>query len=136
MSKLVSLSEAASIAIHGTILIARALNPISVTQIAEMTGTSKHHVAKVMQRLAKDGYISSQRGPSGGFTLNKPADEISFLNLYEAIEGKLEIPECPMDKKVCPFEKCIMDNVMNRMTNEFKEYLNLQLISDYIRRIS
>ena len=136
MSKLVSLSEAASIAIHGMILIAGAGESLSVTQIAEMTGTSKHHVAKVMQRLAKEGYISSQRGPSGGFTLIKLPEEISFLDIYEAIEGKIEIHDCPMDKKVCPFDKCIMDNVMNRMTREFKEYLNVQLISDYIKKTS
>ena len=136
MSKLVSLSEAASIAIHGIILIAGAVESLSVTQIAEMTGTSRHHVAKVMQRLAKEGYISSQRGPSGGFTLNKAPDEISFLNLYEALEGKIEIPECPMEKEVCPFDKCIMNNVINKMTLEFKEYLNVQRISDYIKRIS
>ena len=132
MSRLVSLSEAASIAIHGIILIARTKIPLNVIHISELTGTSRHHVAKVMQRLAKEGYISSQRGPSGGFMLNKPADKISFLDIYEAIEGKLEIPSCPMDKKVCPFNKCIMDNIMTRMTVEFSQYLREQMVADYL----
>jgi len=131
MSKIITLSEAASIAIHGIILIARSDKPLSVTEISEMTGTSKHHVAKVMQRLSKDGFISSLRGPSGGFSLNKPAEKISFLNIFEAIEGKLKIPVCPMNKKICPFEKCIFGNVMNKITEEFKQYLEKQLLSDY-----
>ena len=132
MSRLVSLSEAASIAIHGIILIARSKVPLNVVHIAELTGTSRHHVAKVMQRLGKDGFINSQRGPAGGFMLNKPAGKITFLDIYQAIEGKLEIPPCPLDNKVCPFNKCIMDNVMLRMTVEFSEYLKNQKVADYL----
>lgn len=134
MSKIVSMSEAASIAIHGIILIARSTVSLNVQQISDSTGTSKHHVAKIMQRLVKEGYLSSQRGPSGGFLLLKPAQEVTFLNLYESIEGKIEISKCPMDKKVCPFDKCIMDNISNRMTLEFREYLSTQRIADYMNQ--
>ena len=133
MSKVISLSEAASIGIHGIILIAREQGSINVNKIAELTGTSRHHIAKVMQRLAKENFIASQRGPSGGFRLNKPAEEISFLDIYEAIEGKIESHKCPMDKQVCPFDKCIMNNVVSVMTDEFRDYLKNQMVSDYLR---
>jgi Rrf2 family protein len=132
LSKIVSISEAASIAIHGIILIARSSVSLNVQQIADSTGTSKHHVAKIMQRLVKEGYLSSQRGPSGGFLLMKPANKITFLHLYESIEGKIEISKCPMDKKVCPFDKCLMDNISNRMTVEFREYLSKQNLAGYL----
>ncbi len=132
MSKIVSLSEAASIAIHGIILIARSTVSLNVLQIADATGTSKHHVAKVMQRLVKESFIGSQRGPTGGFMLTADPKTLTFLQIYEAIEGKIEITKCPMDKKVCPFEKCILDNISNRMTLEFKDYLSKQLVSDYL----
>lgn len=132
MSKLVSLSEAASIAIHGMILIARSSVSLNVLQIAAATGTSKHHVAKVMQRLVKENFISSQRGPTGGFLLNIAPEKLSFLKVYEAIEGKIEVSSCPMDKKVCSFDKCILDNISNRMTLEFRDYLGKQMVSDYM----
>ena len=132
MSKIVSLSEAASIALHGIILIARSENNLNVIKIAEETGNSKHHVAKVMQRLVKDGYIESQRGPSGGFVLKKDPKDISFLEIYETIEGKIEVQDCPMNKKVCPFERCLMNNLTNKLTLEFKEYLEKQIIQDYL----
>ncbi len=133
MSKIVALSEASSIAIHGIILIARSSVSLNVIQIAEATGTSRHHVAKIMQRLVKENFISSQRGPSGGFLLNVSPEELTFLRIYEAIEGKIEVSHCPMDKKVCPFDKCIMDNISNRMTMEFKGYLEKQVVSDYLK---
>jgi Rrf2 family protein len=134
MSKIISLSEASSIAIHGIILIARSVVSLNVLQIADATGTSKHHVAKIMQRLVKENFIRSQRGPSGGFMLNVPPAQLTFLQVYEAIEGKIEISKCPMDKKVCPFDLCIMDNIANRMTMEFREYLDKQVVSAYLKK--
>jgi Rrf2 family protein len=132
MSKIVSLSEAASIALHGIILIARDKRGMNVTKIAEQTSTSKHHVAKVMQRLVKSGYLTSHRGPNGGFELKVPPEEINFLEIYENIEGKIEINTCPMDKPVCPFDKCILNNVTSKMSKEFRDYLKAQTIDQYI----
>jgi len=132
MSRIISLSEAASIGIHGIILVAKSAEPVNVIRISDLTGTSKHHVAKVMQRLVKENFVSSRRGPAGGFRMNRKAADISFLDIYEAIEGKMDMPECPMDKQVCPFNKCIMNNVMHKMTSEFHDYLEKQKISDYL----
>jgi len=133
MAKVFSLSEAASIALHGIILIAQEKEGLNVIKIAERTDTSKHHVAKVMQRLVKAGYLTSQRGPSGGFVLRKNPADIHFLEIYEAIEGPIEITECPMDKQICPFDKCIMNNVTSKMTLEFKSFLSNQTVEQYLK---
>lgn len=132
MSKVVALSEAASIALHGMILIARSPPSINVLQIAELTGASRHHVAKIMQRLAKNNYLISHRGPSGGFTLKKKPENITFLELYETIEGSIEISPCPQEKHICPFDKCILNNVTNQMTLQFREHLRKQTLDQYI----
>jgi len=132
MAKLLSLSEAASIAIHGTILVARSKKMTNVIEIAEATDTSKHHVAKIMQRLVKEGILASHRGPSGGFLLKRKPEDISFLELYEIIEGKIQITECPMDKHICPFDKCLMNNITNDLTVQFKDYLEKQTVDNYI----
>lgn len=132
MAKVFTLSEAASIALHGMILIAQEQSGLNVLKIAERTDTSKHHVAKVMQRLVKAGYLTSQRGPSGGFVLKRKPEDINFLELYEAIEGPIEVGDCPMDKQICPFDKCLMDNVTNKMTLDFKKYLQNQTVDKYL----
>lgn len=132
MAKVFSLSEAASIALHGVILIAQEKEGLNVIKIAERTDTSKHHVAKVMQRLVKAGYLTSQRGPSGGFVLRKDPKDINFLEIYEAIEGPIEVTDCPMDKQICPFDKCIMNNVTSKMTIEFRSFLSNQTIAHYL----
>jgi DNA-binding IscR family transcriptional regulator len=78
MSKIVNLSEAASIAIHGMILVFKSDKPLNVIQIAERISSSKHHVSKIMQQLVKHGYLGSIRGPAGGFFLKWTHQKLLF----------------------------------------------------------
>jgi len=133
MSKIFSLSEAGSIAIHSMVLIASSDTKLNVVKISERTGSSKHHVAKVLQRLVKDNFLTSNRGPHGGFELKRPAEEINLLEVYESIEGKVEITTCPMDNLICPFDKCILGTVVGDMTKNFKDYMTNQKLSDYLK---
>jgi Rrf2 family protein len=133
MSRILTLSEAASIAVHGMILVARSDKLVNVNQIAELTSSSRHHVAKVFQRLVKENFITSNRGPSGGFSLKVKPSEVSFLDIYEAIEGKIEITKCPLDKPICPFDKCIFKNVIKDLTLEFRKYMEEQTLDKYLK---
>lgn len=132
MAKVFSMSDAASIAIHSMVLIARAENGINAVKIAEISGFSKNHISKVLQRLVKNGLLKSLRGPSGGFTLKTDPGSITLLNIYEAIEGSLDITDCPMAYDICGFDNCIMGNVVNKMTIEFKKFLNEQNLKEYL----
>jgi Rrf2 family protein len=132
MSKIFTLSEAASIAIHGMVLIARNGEGINAVKIAEQTGLSKNHISKVLQRLVKNDLLKSVRGPLGGFTLKKKPEAISLLNIYETIEGSLDVTDCPFDYSICAFDKCLMGNVINRMTLDFRKYLSGQTLKDYL----
>jgi Rrf2 family protein len=133
-SKIVSISEAASIAIHAMVLIAQSRKDnINVGKLAELTGASKNHIAKVMQLLVRNDFVRSTRGPAGGFVLSKPASKITLLNIYEAVEGKMDIPECPFDNKICPFHKCLMNGIIHKMTDEIRAYFKALKLSDLIK---
>lgn len=131
MSRIVSLSEAGSIAIHSMVLIARAKEPINAIRIAETTGSSRHHIAKIMQRLGKEGYVKSVRGPKGGFEMKKDPSKVTLLDIYETIEGKIEQAECPVGHSICGFDKCILGNVVQKMTDDFIAYLSQYTLSDF-----
>lgn len=133
MLNFVALSEAASIALHSMVLIAKSEHRLNVIQIGEKIGSSKHHVAKVMQRLSKENLVSSNRGPSGGFVLKKLPHEIRLLDIYEAIEGKINVQNCPGNKTECPFDSCILGDLTNRLGGAFKDYLENKTLADYIR---
>ncbi len=123
MARVIQLSEAASLAIHAMVLIGKAEQIISVNKIAEVTSSSKNHLSKVMQRLVKGNYVKSTRGPAGGFVLNKKPSKITLLDIYQSIEGPIVDSGCPMNYSACPFDKCLMDGITNKLSTEFKLYL-------------
>jgi len=132
MSRVFNLSEAASIAIHSMVLIAVSEGKTNVNKISERLNFSRHHVAKVMQRLVKVDIVTSNRGPSGGFMLARPAAEINLLEVYEAVEGKMESNDCPLGYDECAFKKCILGTIAHDMNRKFKDYLNEHNLQYYI----
>lgn len=132
MSKIFALSEASSIAIHGMVLIARSPNGINAAKIAEITGLSKNHIAKVLQRLVKNDMLKSVRGPAGGFTLKKDPASITLLDIYQSIEGNLDVGDCPLSYDLCGFERCLMGSVVNKLTTEFRTFLEEKTLQSYL----
>ncbi len=53
-----------------------------------------HFLSKIMKQLALGGLVESYMGARGGFTLKKPASDISLRAVYECLEGPLLLMEC------------------------------------------
>jgi Rrf2 family transcriptional regulator, nitric oxide-sensitive transcriptional repressor len=123
MSKIFNISEAATIAIHSMGVIARSEQLLNAQQIADITGFSKNHTAKVLQQLVKNNFLRSNRGPKGGFLLNRDPEKVSLMEIYKLIEGDIEESSCKMHCDNCPFRSCIFGGLSEKFSREFKNYL-------------
>lgn len=133
MAKIVNISEAVTIALHSVILIAKNEGKhINVNYIAKATESSKFHIAKVLQKLVKDDFLGSNRGPAGGFYLIDKPEDITLLQIFESIEGRIVVSRCPMGKATCPMGNCVFEDMTMKMTREFREYLESKKVSDYL----
>jgi Rrf2 family protein len=113
MSAIVKLSEAASIALHAMALLAsEADRRLTVKDLASRLSVSEAHLAKVMQRLVKAGLVASVRGPGGGFTLRADPSATTLLEIYEAIEGRLEVAGCLFPDRPVACSACILDDAL------------------------
>ncbi|MDY6827141.1 MAG: Rrf2 family transcriptional regulator [Bacillota bacterium] len=129
----VNISEMLSLALHSMVLIANnGGEVVSVKDIARETGYSINHLAKVMQRLVKAGLLQSLRGPKGGFLLKRNAADISFLDIYEAIEGKIDLESCPVGQIKCPFSKCIFDGKIKTLNKQFLQFLTSKTLDSFL----
>ena len=129
---LVNLSEGAYLAMHSLALVARKQpDRLTVKHLAEELDASQAHLAKVFQKLSKAGFVKSVRGPAGGFILSRPADEISFLDILEAMEGPVSTGACPFGKEKCAFSHCIFTKNIHRISDDiYKTYKDIKL-SDF-----
>jgi Rrf2 family protein len=60
---------------------------VGIRQIAELNGITETYLSKVFARLRKAGIVRSISGVKGGYELAKRAEDISFWDIIEAIEG-------------------------------------------------
>ncbi len=136
MTKILAISEANAIAFHGMALIAKSGIAINANDIAEITGSSKHHTSKVLQRLVKQGMLGSTRGPSGGFYLLKPAKNIHLIEILESLEGDVSVSDCPIDNDICPFENCLMGGICVEIGATLIKYLKEHTLQNIIDNIA
>jgi Rrf2 family transcriptional regulator, nitric oxide-sensitive transcriptional repressor len=124
LNDLFKISEAASIGMHAMIhLAAHPKERATTRQIADRYKVSEHHLAKVMQKLVKAGLVESSRGPGGGFTISSHKRRINLLQIYEAIEGRLEARSCLLSgKPLCPPDECFFGGLNISIHEQIKKH--------------
>lgn len=131
MPNILKISEAASLALHSTVLLAA--NPdklISTREIASMLHVSEAHLSKVLQRLTRTGIVRAIRGPRGGFRLVKPANETTLLDVYESIEGTLISSKCLFESPICAGDACILGGLLETVDRQVRDYLTKTKLGD------
>jgi Rrf2 family protein len=102
---------------------------LSATEISKMIAVSEAHLARVLGQLNKVGLVKSTRGPHGGFVLAKPADDISLLDIYQAIEGPLAEVTCLLTKPICKNGQCVFGDLIHNINRQVAEHLEKTKLS-------
>lgn len=132
MQSVLKISEAASIALHAMTYVALHNDkPVSNKDIANNFGISINHLSKVLQRLVKANLLKSTKGPSGGFEMTKKCKDITFLDIYEAIDGEVGTSSCLFGKNLCPCKTCIMGDFLNKTNKRVREFFGNKKLSDF-----
>lgn len=133
MNGVFRLSEGASLALHGMGVLALWGQRTSAAKIAQHLKVSQTHLAKVFQKLAHAGLVRSLRGASGGFELSRPANEITLLEIFQAVEGHESCQDhCILGLKKCPFNGCLFGEFPARMNREFMKQLGTSTLKDFV----
>jgi Rrf2 family protein len=81
--------------LHCLLLLAQAPGVVvSSRDLADLQGVSVTFLAKIFPRLEKAGIATAAEGIRGGYALAHPANEITVLDVVEAIEGRKPLFEC------------------------------------------
>ena len=130
MQNILRVSEAASLAIHTTVLLAATPDHLTTTkEIAQILHVSEAHLSKVLQRLSRAGLVRPIRGPRGGFMLAKLATKVMLQEVYEAIEGPLPPSNCLMGERICDGRGCILGGLLESTNRKVREYLSTTRLS-------
>lgn len=73
----------------------------SARDLADFQGVSPSYLAKLFTKLEKAGLVRAQEGVRGGFQLARPPEQISFLDVVDAVEGRKPLFECREIRRDC-----------------------------------
>ncbi len=118
----------------------------SVRDLAELQGVPGDYLAKIFTKLAKAKLVVATEGVRGGFKLARPSDEISVLDIVNAIDGQKLIFDCREIRGRCAlFEgdtpawavagQCSIHAVMMTAQKRMEEALAQQTILDLARKV-
>jgi Rrf2 family iron-sulfur cluster assembly transcriptional regulator len=69
--------------------------------IAKETDIPSHYLSKILRRMVEAKLLVAEKGHNGGFRLAKPAKQIRFVDILEAVEGKSKVPLCVFGWDAC-----------------------------------
>jgi Rrf2 family protein len=73
----------------------------TITEIAERERIPRQFLEKIFQQLIRQGLVRSRRGAHGGYELGRPAEEMTFREVIEAVEGPIALNTCVGDHPDC-----------------------------------
>ncbi len=130
MARLYTISKALSIGMHVCAYLASEKDCYTSTRkVAEIFGFSAHHVTKVIQKLGQAGVILTVRGAKGGFRLARAPEEISLLDIADAL-GTTPTKGCLLHPTVCSGQQCLLGELLHNQNQNLRELMGKASIKE------
>lgn len=126
------LSRAGEYGILGVAYIAQHEKEIAfIKEIANAWDLPESFLAKILQKLARAGILNSHKGNLGGFSLAKPAEEISLKDIIEAVQGPIVINWCEVGEEICHrFDDCPLERILHEATSRVRDVFSEYTVAD------
>jgi Rrf2 family transcriptional regulator, nitric oxide-sensitive transcriptional repressor len=119
------ISKTSEYALRAMVYLAE--NPTSSSPLQTIAATTQvppGYLSKVLQQLVRAGLLNSQRGLGGGFSLARPASELSVYEIVQAVDPVSRILACPLSlrehqEELCPLHRRL-DDVMELVERSFR----------------
>ncbi|MCC9642834.1 Rrf2 family transcriptional regulator [Rhodopirellula sp. JC740] len=103
----------------------------NVASVASLFNISVNHVAKVVNLLAREGYVRSIRGVGGGIELAIPPEEISVGQVVATVEQDTNLLSCVGTDDSCAIHSfCKLKGVLAEAERVQMEYLKSVTLAD------
>lgn len=106
---------------------------VNSKHIAEEYHIPQELLAKILQKLARKGFITSQNGPKGGYVLARDPHEITVGEVIKAIEGPIGLVNCSIGNDCQQIGKCSVRQPIQKIQNSIAQLLDSVTIDEINR---
>ncbi|MCC7129554.1 MAG: hypothetical protein B6D39_07520 [Anaerolineae bacterium UTCFX2] len=106
----------------------------ATSQIAQAQQIPPSFLAKIVSQLSVAGLLQTSRGARGGVSLARPPEQISLLEVVEAIDGPILLNECVAGNGACTFnDECPMQPIWSDAQKELVHRLKTTTFDSFIK---
>lgn len=110
-------------------------SPVSIKNISKRQHISEYYLEQLFSHLRKAKLIKSVRGAQGGYILNKEPKDITVSDVFDVLEGPIEISDC-IEGEVCSNSSCcasrlLWEKLKESIDNVTKTMTLQDMIDDY-----
>ncbi|WP_312107935.1 RrF2 family transcriptional regulator [Brevibacillus reuszeri] len=89
-------SKSTDYALHALLHLGNATSGhnVGIKELSATLGVSESYLSKIMSKLRQDGIVRAVPGVNGGYELAREAEQITFLDVIQVIEGRQRLFEC------------------------------------------
>lgn len=126
------LNRATDIALRVLMMVAVATRLVTIDELANALNVPRNHVAKVVQRLQRHGWVATTRGRGGGIRLPDEVRQVTVGRVVREFEGSAEVVDC--DTPPCPLRAgCRLRGALRVAREAFYASLDDVVLQDLIR---
>jgi Rrf2 family iron-sulfur cluster assembly transcriptional regulator len=98
--------------------------PISLADISGRQAISLSYLEQLFSRLRKQGLVVSTRGPGGGYSLSRPADEIVVADVITAVDETVDTTRCGGSADCQNHQQCLTHDLWADLSSQIRSFLS------------
>ena len=113
--------------------------PISLTDISLRQNISLAYLEQIFIKLKNNNLVTSVRGTKGGYTLEKPPEDIKISKIISAVDEEIKTLNCKKEsKKGCnnKSSKCIAHNLWDQLDQHINNFFEKVKLQDLVKNKS
>ncbi|GIW82913.1 MAG: Rrf2 family transcriptional regulator [Gemmatales bacterium] len=104
--------------------------------LAKATGIPLRYQYRVLQALGREGIVQSRSGPGGGYELARPANQITMLDVINAVGRIRRIRTCPLARGAEGSHLCPLHRELDAAFAQIEQAFARVSIGQLVRRAS
>jgi len=110
--------------------------PVTLSEVSKRQDISLSYLEQLFTRLRKQELVRSTRGPGGGYSLNRPAEQLAVAEIVAAVDETVDTTRCSGASNCHDGHQCLAHELWDDLSQQIFGFLNKITLQDLMQDCS